>query len=69
MDLAGRGIRSMEILPGSKESYLILAGPLKDSDEEFKVYKWSASKKKADPLDPHRLKRDEARRADADPRY
>ena len=38
------------------ESYLILAGPRKDSDEEFKVYKWSASKKKADPLDHIDLK-------------
>jgi hypothetical protein len=56
VDLAGRGIRSMETLPGSNESYLILAGPLKDSDEEFKVYKWSASKKKADPLDHIDLK-------------
>ena len=69
VDLEGRSIRSMELLPGPDARYLILAGPLKDSYEEFKVYKWSASKKKADPLDPHRLKRDEARRADADPRY
>jgi hypothetical protein len=55
VDLAGRGIRSMEILPRSKESYLILAGPL-NSDEEFKVYKWSVSKKKADPLNHIDLK-------------
>jgi hypothetical protein len=56
LDLEGRSIRSMELLPGSDASYLIVAGPQKDTDEEFKLYKWSASKTKADRLDGIDLK-------------
>ncbi|WP_077380584.1 DUF3616 domain-containing protein [Mesorhizobium prunaredense] len=42
LQLRGLGIRSIELIPGSPQTYLIAAGPAADS-QEFALYRWSPS--------------------------
>jgi len=56
VNLDGRGIRSMELILGQKPHYLIMAGTLKDSGEEFKIYKWSGPGSAPERLDGINLK-------------
>ena len=56
IDLEGRGIRSMELIPGARSGYLIMAGPQIDSNEEFKLFRWSGGGPEAERLDGINLK-------------
>jgi Protein of unknown function (DUF3616) len=41
IDLGGRGLRSMDLLGSGAAQYVIVAGPVADSAEEFAVFRWS----------------------------
>jgi hypothetical protein len=39
--LEGRGIRSIDLVDGPQPQYVIMAGPKEDSEEAFKLFRWS----------------------------
>jgi hypothetical protein len=41
IDLQRRGLRSMDLLAGTGAQYIIVAGPVSDSPEEFAMFRWS----------------------------
>lgn len=41
--LEGRGIRSIDLVDGPKPEYVIMAGPKEDSEEEFRLFRWSGT--------------------------
>jgi hypothetical protein len=40
IDLSGRGLRSLELMPGGSARYIIIAGPVSD-DPGFAAFRWS----------------------------
>jgi len=49
LPLGGRGTRSIERIGSGPQSYLIVAGPVSDSNEGFALYWWSGPATKSDP--------------------
>jgi uncharacterized protein DUF3616 len=50
IDLKGNGLRSMDLLPGQPEQYIIVAGPVADSADGFALFRWSGPKTNSDPV-------------------
>ena len=56
IDLKGNGLRSMDLLPGQAEQYIIVSGPVSDSADGFALFRWSGPKSGIDPVKIEGLK-------------